>query len=127
MAHHDLKIHRQHFVNFLAGRKPWEMRVNDRDFQVDDTITLHEFDPIRNVYTGDKSELRRITYVMRASEYPAGGPDLCIFTHERAESSKPGPEEHGITGIPCVDSEIDRRSHGDDPGVGHGITWTPRG
>lgn len=53
MATHDLKTWPEHFQEVKAGRKRFEIRVNDRNFQVGDTLRLNEFCPRLNVYTGD--------------------------------------------------------------------------
>jgi len=45
MAHHNLKTWPPYFQNILDGRKTFEIRKNDRDFQVGDSLELHEFEP----------------------------------------------------------------------------------
>lgn len=37
---HDLKIQQCFLIHILEGRKPFEIRKNDRDFQVGDTISF---------------------------------------------------------------------------------------
>lgn len=49
--HHDLKSFPAHFRPVLEGRKTFEIRRNDRDFQPGDSVTLHEFAP-QEGYTG---------------------------------------------------------------------------
>ncbi len=39
MAHHELKIEDRFFEEKKAGNKPFEIRINDREFQKGDTIT----------------------------------------------------------------------------------------
>lgn len=51
--HHDLKSWPEHFAPLVARKKNFEIRRNDRDFQVDDSVTLHEYIPGENCYTGD--------------------------------------------------------------------------
>lgn len=41
---HELKIPSRYFRLVLDGRKPFEIRKNDRDFTEGDTITLKEID-----------------------------------------------------------------------------------
>lgn len=41
IAHH-LKTLQPYFDEVVAGRKRFEVRLNDRGFQVDDTLVLHE-------------------------------------------------------------------------------------
>lgn len=50
---HKLKIWPQYFQAKLAGLKPWEYRVNDRDFKVGDELLLLEWCPVKNEYTGN--------------------------------------------------------------------------
>lgn len=41
--HHDLKSYPDHFQPALEGRKTFEIRRNDRNYQPGDTVTLHEY------------------------------------------------------------------------------------
>ena len=38
---HDLKIDANHFADVISGRKTFELRSNDRGFQVGDMLRLH--------------------------------------------------------------------------------------
>ena len=49
---HELKIWPQYFDLVRRGRKPFEVRRNDRGFKEWDTLILEEFDPNAKVYTG---------------------------------------------------------------------------
>ena len=40
MKHHDLKIEERYLEEVIAGRKTFEIRFNDRDYQVGDTVSL---------------------------------------------------------------------------------------
>jgi hypothetical protein len=44
MSHHDVKIAEEFFPYSLLGIKPFEIRLNDRNYQRGDTICLHEWD-----------------------------------------------------------------------------------
>lgn len=46
---HELKVEPSFFVAVKNGRKHFELRKNDRDFQVNDEIVLRSFD---GTYTG---------------------------------------------------------------------------
>ena len=41
---HELKCYSQYFQRIVTGQKTFEIRKNDRDFQVGDTLILREFD-----------------------------------------------------------------------------------
>ena len=60
---HELKSWPDFFEPVMSGRKTFELRKNDRHFNVGDTIRLQEFDDRTGKFTG--RELRkRITYVL---------------------------------------------------------------
>ncbi len=50
---HNLKIHPRPFAEARAGLKRYEVRRDDRDFQVGDLVRLQEWDPARG-YTGEE-------------------------------------------------------------------------
>lgn len=69
MLHH-LKTWPQYFRAVQNGSKPFEIRNNaDRDFQVGDFVTLHEWDPSVNRYVGPKIT-QMITYVTNYEQKP---------------------------------------------------------
>lgn len=64
---HDLKIHPEPFAQARAGRKRYEIRRDDRDFQVGDLVRLQEWDPARG-YTGEELLPQVITCITRNGE-----------------------------------------------------------
>lgn len=42
---HELKVWPPYFAEVYSGRKPFEVRRNDRDFRTLDLLRLREFDP----------------------------------------------------------------------------------
>lgn len=64
----ELKCWPEFFGPVLAGLKPFEIRKNDRDFRVGDTLVLREWCPTRQDYTG-RTCFRTVTYL---TDYPAG-------------------------------------------------------
>lgn len=60
---HELKTWCEYYQSVDDGDKTFEIRKNDRDFQVDDGLNLREYDNIKQVYTG-RNTLVRITYML---------------------------------------------------------------
>ena len=66
---HELKSWPEFFVPVAIGVKPFEVRKDDRGFQVGDLLLLREWNPNREEYTG--RELRRwVTYILPLSKVP---------------------------------------------------------
>lgn len=72
MKVHELKCHSDPFQSVYTGVKSFEIRVNDRDYQIGDTLHLKEYDPKNNSYSGRWCS-KRITYMIRGGNY--GLPD----------------------------------------------------
>ena len=49
---HNLKTWPGYFEDIYQGRKKFEIRKNDRDFQTGDCLELREWDPVYKRYTG---------------------------------------------------------------------------
>lgn len=62
---HELKILPEYFNEVVAGRKTFELRKNDRKFEIDDVLFLQEYDGIE--YTGNYV-LAKITYMLEQYE-----------------------------------------------------------
>ena len=58
---HELKTWPEFFMDLAAGAKTFEVRRDDRDFQVGDILWLREWDPRSETYSG-REVRRRITY-----------------------------------------------------------------
>ena len=82
MTKHALKINEQWFDAVAVGTKNFEVRKNDRDFKVGDTLLIEEWDSTvvdkgegyesqfgPRGYTGRKA-VATITFVLRAEEFP---------------------------------------------------------
>lgn len=95
---HDLKTWPEPFDAVVARNKRFEIRRNDRDFQVDDVLNLRKFDPAAGVYTGETCQ-RRVTFILEGGQFglepgfvamgiePIGEIDSirAAFEHEMAE------------------------------------------
>ncbi len=62
MAWHQLKTWPEQFQSVMKGTKRHEVRINDRNFNVGDTLNLREFDPETSTYSGRAIEVR-VTYI----------------------------------------------------------------
>ncbi len=60
---HELKIQPQYFKDVMLGLKRFEIRFNDRNYQVGDTLILNEFNPNTKRYTGEQVT-RKIDYIL---------------------------------------------------------------
>lgn len=60
---HDLKTWTEFFIEVKSGRKPFEVRFNDRDYQVGDVLRLREYSPTLGTFSGDETR-QLVTYVM---------------------------------------------------------------
>ncbi|KKM98516.1 hypothetical protein LCGC14_1157060 [marine sediment metagenome] len=61
---HKLKTWPVFFEHMIAGRKPFDVRINDRDFRVGDIIISQEWDTIKADYTG-REHKAKVTYVLK--------------------------------------------------------------
>lgn len=57
---HELKITPEHFAPVAAGLKRAELRLNDRNYQVGDLLSLHEWDDAAHEFTGQFESVRVI-------------------------------------------------------------------
>lgn len=76
MSSHELKTWPAYFEAVLDGRKPFEVRRDDRNFQVGDTLFLREFDPLHNTYTG-RYAYRLVTFILRGEPWLREG--YCVM------------------------------------------------
>jgi hypothetical protein len=65
---HQLKIIPPYYDRVLLNEKTFEVRKNDRDFQVNDQLELREFDPVKNEYTG-RMLIKTISYVLNGGQF----------------------------------------------------------
>ena len=63
MKTHLLKIQSKYFSEVLQGKKNFELRKDDRDYEVGDLITLQEYD--NGKYTGKEIKNIPIEYILR--------------------------------------------------------------
>ena len=62
---HEIKISPVFFKDVSIGIKPFELRVNDRNYQVGDCLVLEEFN---GKYTGNET-IKIVTYMLIGGQY----------------------------------------------------------
>jgi hypothetical protein len=75
---HYLKCLPDSFRTSKLGVKPFELRRNDRNFQVDDVLVLQEYDPTEKRYTGEHL-FWAVTYVLNGPSPHGLAADHCIL------------------------------------------------
>lgn len=83
MAEHELKVLPQFYGALEDGSKTFEVRKDDRGFQVGDTLRLREWSPERGFHNDIALDwaLREVTYVLRGEEAERFGvqPGFCVL------------------------------------------------
>lgn len=74
---HRLKTWPEPFEGVRSGRKTYEIRVNDRDFEVGDVLVLEEWLPASGEYTG-RRQIRRVTYMTQGGQWNLPK-NLCVL------------------------------------------------
>lgn len=64
---HILKTWPIYFQKVKSNEKPYELRFNDRDYQVGDILILKEWDPESQLFTGDSCR-RFVTFMGESCE-----------------------------------------------------------
>ncbi len=82
---HELKTWPQFYSEIVAGRKRYEIRKDDRDFHVGDTLTLVEWDPKYGMPTGEHCVLV-ISYLMR--DFPGIEKGYCLMSIATAQTTE---------------------------------------
>jgi ASC-1-like (ASCH) protein len=68
---HELKTWNKYYQEVFMGRKTFEVRKNDRNFQKGDTLIIKEWDNTKKEYTG-RSLARNVTYVLQGGSFGVG-------------------------------------------------------
>ena len=64
MKTHDLKIEKKYFNDVMTEKKKFEVRKNDRGYQVNDVLSLNEYDKDNKYILVDISLLKYYTFWM---------------------------------------------------------------
>lgn len=68
MAVHELKTWPEYFQQIRHGHKTFEVRRDDRGFEVGDTLLLREYNPDLGRYT-NRSAVRTVTSILRGGQF----------------------------------------------------------
>lgn len=78
---HRLKTHPPHFGDIVAGRKRFELRINDRDYRVGDILELAEWVPGTNgkpgATTGQTVRVR-VTHLLNGGQFGIDRDHVCM-------------------------------------------------
>lgn len=75
---HRLKLIQPFYDEVKNRNKNFEIRNNDRDFKVGDTVVLSEWDKVNNCYAGP-SLTRKIKYILKDCPEYGLAIGYCIF------------------------------------------------
>lgn len=65
---HELKTWPEYFQDIMEGSKTFEVRKNDRNYEVGDTLLLREYDPGAKEYTGSEITVR-VHYILNGGQF----------------------------------------------------------
>jgi hypothetical protein len=104
---HELKCAREFFDAVESGEKPFEIRVDDRPFKIDDTLYLREVDLLLH-YTG-RATRKRVTFILRGWGIKHGHVGLGLTSMRPVETfaRQPGDCKHERASVKCPDCGID--------------------
>lgn len=73
---HKLKILPKYFKEVINNRKQFEIRKNDRDFKVGDTLLLKEWE---GVYLGSEC-IVSIDFLLKDTDFEGIAPGFCVMS-----------------------------------------------
>ena len=76
---HELKTWPQHYTDVRSGVKRFELRKDDRPFDVGDKLRLREWNPETETYAG-RSIIVHVYYVLRDAEMFGLHPEYCAMS-----------------------------------------------
>jgi ASC-1-like (ASCH) protein len=68
MKIHELKTYKEYFALVKSGVKQFEIRIDDRDFEIGDELILREWDKENLVYTG-RFIHRKVDYLLKGGQF----------------------------------------------------------
>src|SRR5690348_10952984 len=83
---HRVKCWSKYFAKLKSGEKTFEVRKNDRDYKVGDTLIQEEWLPDTEEYTGDSLEFE-ITYILYGGQFGIDA-DSCVMSISRQQEQE---------------------------------------
>lgn len=83
MKLHNLKLHEKYWDDVMSGRKPFEIRKNDRDFKVGDR--LHFLKVVDGKAQDVNVNIFKVTYILKDIPQYGLSPDYCILGIKEVE------------------------------------------
>lgn len=68
MMEHELKTWTPFYASMVSVEKLFDVRKNDRNFQVGDTLNLREWDNKKEKYTGRKTK-KEVTFILKGGAF----------------------------------------------------------
>lgn len=86
MTTHELRSWPRYFADTVAGIRTYDLRRDDRGFQVGDELLLREYDPDAGAYTG-RTHRVRIVHMMRHTEFSGLAPRYVVLGLGKSEGA----------------------------------------
>ena len=87
---HILRCWPEYMSEIQSRRKKFELRLNDRDYEVGDILHLHEFDPSANLATGTgyngNETRRRVAHILYGPKFGLAEGWCCMSISDIEES-----------------------------------------
>jgi hypothetical protein len=81
---HELKIWPRYFDDVESGVKKFEVRKDDRNFEVGDVLKLREYDKATGEYTGREC-FREVIYRLPSAMFTGIEPGYCVLGLKEGE------------------------------------------
>jgi hypothetical protein len=93
---HDLKTWPEPFAAIRADLKPWDFRLNDRDYRVGDKLRLRDWSPADDDYTGEVEE-RLVRWILHGGQFgvPNGFAIMSLTRPPRPSRPAAQGKDHG--------------------------------